>query len=168
MRYQALLCVLIIVQASHSCVHAQQISRAYIDPTGAVHVVLANGSDQKIEKEDTQSGASEVKLAGDGTVGWFADYSNPDPNRSWEMLAGTLVIWRDGRVLHRFQTAQVFYSWSFVEGGKSVAFHTGPLHGEQSSHCELHDAVTGKLLAAWHGDLEDKKNAPIWTHSLGR
>jgi hypothetical protein len=148
---------------------AQQLSRAYVDSVGAVHVVAADGTDHSVEKENTQSGAEQIKIAeGSETVGWLVDYPNPDPDRSWETLAGTLIIWRAGDVRHHFQTEQVFYDWSFVNGGKSVAFHTGPLHGEQQSHCELHDTITGKLQATWDGDLQDKKNAPEWAHSLDR
>jgi hypothetical protein len=147
--------------------NAQQISRAYVDSTGAVHVVLADGSDHSVERGHAQSGAEQIQIAKDQqTVGWLVDYPNPEPNQSWRVLAGTLILWRAGSVQQRFQAAQVFYDWSFVNGGKSVAFHTGPLHGEQQAHCELHDTSTGKLQAQWDGDLQDKRNAPEWAHSL--
>lgn len=75
------------------CVNAQQVSRSYVD-AGSVHLESADGYDHRVEKEDTQSGAEQIKIAEDReTVGWLMDYPNPDPIRSWEALTGT---WSSG------------------------------------------------------------------------
>ena len=59
------------------------------------------------------------------------------------------------------------YTWRAIKSrGKQVAYHVGPLHGESKSHCELHDARSGRLIAAWDGDLESGGDRPAWTKGL--
>jgi hypothetical protein len=115
-----------------------------------------------VPKEKGQVGISEAQVAADGTAGWLVEYnvdtvSNP--------ISGMLVLWRDGKVIQRFQSEQVFYSWAFYAGGKQVAYHDGPLHGETASHCELHDVTTGRVIDKWDGDL-DADSKPAWTAGL--
>ncbi|HEV3375472.1 MAG TPA: hypothetical protein VG051_07180 [Candidatus Acidoferrum sp.] len=142
---------------------AVTITRAYADGSGGLHVVTANGKDITVPKEKGQTGAEEIKITNDHqTLGWLVVYPNPDPNRSWEKLYGKLVLWRDGKVLRRFSTEQVFWSWGFWQDGKQVAFHTGPLHGFGRS--ELHDLTTGFLVAAFNDD--DTGTEPDWAQSL--
>jgi hypothetical protein len=81
-------------------------------------------------------------------------------------IAGTLIVWRAGKIIQRFSTEQSFYSWTFNGEGKQVAYHVGALHGETKSHCELHDARSGRLIAMWDGDLEPGNNRPAWTKGL--
>lgn len=130
---------------------------------GTVQVTLANGEKTKIQKEPGQVGVSEPKKAQDGTVGWLAEYKVDGVSYP---IALTLIIWRAGKTIRRFSTDQSFYSWVFYAKGKQVAYHVGPLHGELKSHCELHDAMSGHLIAAWDGDLQSGSNRPDWTKSL--
>ena len=130
---------------------------------GAAQITLANGEKTTIQKEPDQVGIREPRKAPDGTVGWLAEYKVD--GRSYP-FAGTLIIWRAGKIIRRFQTGQSFYSWMFYAQGKQVAYHVGPLHGELKSHCELHDATSGRLLAVWDGDLESGSNRPAWTKGL--
>lgn len=50
--------------------------------------------------------------------------------------------------------------------GKQVAYHVGPLHGERSAHCELHDVASGRTTAVWEGDLRSGHNRPVWAAGL--
>ena len=130
---------------------------------GTAQITLANGEKTTIQKESGQVGISEPKKAPDGTVGWLAEYKVEGVSYP---IAGTLIIWRAGKIIRRFQTGQSFYSWMFYAQGKQVAYHVGPLHGELKSHCELHDATSGRLLAVWDGDIESGSNRPAWTKGL--
>jgi len=130
-------------------------------PDGAALVTLANGEKTTVPKEPDQAGIDEPRVAPDGTAGWLVQYNVEGVSYP---IAGKLVIWRGGKV-RRFPTEQSFYSWAFYAGGKQVAFHVGPLHAEQKSHCELHDAASGRLIAQWDGDLESE-NRPAWTKGL--
>jgi len=134
-----------------------------VGPGGAAQITLADGKKMTIAKERAQVGISEPQTAPDGrTVGWLVEYDDgvgyPVP--------GMLLVWRASKIIGRFRTDQSFYSWAFYSGGKQVAYHVGPLHGEQNAHCELHDVDTGKLIAAWDGDLDSPDHQPAWTKGL--
>jgi len=130
---------------------------------GAAQITLANGEKLTIQKEPGQVGVREPKKAPNGSVGWLAEYKVEGVSYP---VAGTLIIWRAGRTIQRFPTEQSFYSWTFYSQGKQVAYHVGPLHGELKSHCELHDATSGRLISVWDGDLESGSNRPAWTEGL--
>jgi hypothetical protein len=132
---------------------------------GGAEITLANGKKTTIRKEPGQVGINEAQVAPDGTAGWLAEYTVEGVSYP---IDGTLVVWRAGRTIRRFQAEQSFYSWTFYAQGKQVAYHVGPLHGESKSHCELHDAESGRLIAAWDGDLESGNNRPAWTKGLNR
>lgn len=70
-------------------------------------------------------------------------------------------MYRDGRIIRRFPTDLAIGDWHFVEGAKQVALYTDTLHGNLAPRYELHDVVTGKLLAKYEGHLGPR--APAWT-----
>jgi len=132
-------------------------------PDGSAEITLATGNRVTVRKEAGQVGISEAHVAPGGTVGWLAEYSVGGVSYP---IDGTLILWRAGKTIRRFQADQTFYSWTFYAQGKQVAYHVGPLHGESKSHCELHDAQSGRLIARWDGDLEPGSNRPAWTKGL--
>jgi hypothetical protein len=133
------------------------------DLTGAARVTTRTGS-KTVRKQPGQVGIEDAWTAEDGrTAGWLVMYDVPPISYP---IAGTLVVWRGGRIIRRFRTEQVFWSWAFVADGKQVAYHTGPLHGERTSHCELRNVSDGRLVAQWSGDLDDSAKRPEWTAGL--
>lgn len=132
---------------------------------GAAQIVFENGAKITVTKESGQAGISEPQTASDGqTAGWLVDYNVPGVSYP---VSGTLIVWQANKILQRFSGGQSFYSWTFWAGGKHVAYHTGPLHGEQKSHCELHDVQDGRLVLVWDGDLDlASAKRPAWTRSL--
>jgi len=133
------------------------------DSVGAAMITFAHRRVTHVSKERGQIGISDALMASDGrSAGWLVDYRVEGVS---DGVAETLVIWRDGKVIRRFRTEQAFYSWAFRSKGAQVAFHTGPLHGEQTSYCELHDVKTGRRLAVWDGNLESA-NKPTWVAGL--
>jgi hypothetical protein len=137
--------------------------RVYADRKNQAHVVYQNGKTALVAREPGQTGIDSIQIAEDGqTAGWLALYADPDGSSAF---AGTLVLWRSGKVMRRFQADQTFWSWAFYAHADQVAYHVGPTHGEIQSHCELHDVKSGRLLASWDGDLDDT-NRPPWTKGL--
>lgn len=133
------------------------------DSFGAALIAFTHRKLTHVSKEHGQTGIREAWIASDGrTAGWLVEYRVEGAS---DGVAETLVIWRDGKITRRFKTEQAFYSWAFVSRGAHVAYHTGPMHFEQSSHCELRDVKTGRRLAEWDGDLESG-NKPAWVASL--
>ena len=130
---------------------------------GAARITLPNGETTSIAKEPGQVGIREAHVGSDSAVGWLVEYRVADVSYP---VALTLTVWRTGRSIRRFQADQSFYSWAFYDEARRVAYHVGPLHGELMSHCELHDVESGRLIAAWDGDLESQSNRPAWTRDL--
>ncbi len=135
---------------------------------GKARITFVDGREFDAVAEQGQLAIDDIKIAPDRkTVGWLVLYANPD-SPGLDPLAGKLVIWRDGEVLRRFNTDQVFYSWSFSRDGDRVAYHTGPTHGERVSHCELHNVAEGSVVEKWDGDLDADTQRPEWVVSLKR
>ena len=61
-------------------------------------------------------------------------------------IPGKLIIWQAGHVVHTFTTEQVFWDWQFRDGGRRVAYSTGPTHGG-AGKCVLCDVASGHLMA---------------------
>lgn len=76
----------------------------------------------------------------------------------------TLVIYRSGKIIHRFSDGLMIYNWTFRKGGQQVAFGSGPTHGQLDPvHFELRDTNTGKLVSErWRG----KGPLPVWARQL--
>jgi hypothetical protein len=144
---------------------AQQVQvQVSEDPTGAARITTRTGS-KTVRKEPGQVGIEDPDVAWDRrTAGWLVMYEMPGVVSY--PIAGMLVVWRGGAVIRRFRTEQTFWSWAFVANGKQVAYHTGPLHGERASHCELRNVSDGRLVAQWSGDLDDAAKRPAWTAEL--
>ena len=108
---------------------------------------------------------TDRKLAPDKvTSGWFLAYPWPDQNevsQRWRIIPATLVLARHGHVIRRIEADTTFWSWSFWNGGKQVAYQTGPMHGE--TECVLADVATGHQVKTWTGDCRNAPdNAPDW------
>jgi hypothetical protein len=153
----------LFVALSSALTFAQNaVLRVYADQKNQVHVVYKNGHATTVAGEPDQVGIDSVKISKDGqTAGWLVLYADPDSSSPY---AGTLVVWRSGKVVRRFEADQTFWSWNYYADGAQIAYHVGPTHGA-APHCELHDSESGRLLAAWDGDLEDA-NRPEWTRGL--
>lgn len=166
MRARVILTLALINALVPSCGLAQdRIVAVSVGPNGVAQLALGDGRQITIPKERGQVGISEARIASDGTVGWLADFRVESVSYP---ISEALIIWRAGRIMRRFQSAQVFYSWAFYAQGKQVAFHVGPLHGERSAHCELHDVASGRMIAAWDGDLRSIHDRPAWAKGLPR
>jgi hypothetical protein len=134
-------------------------------PDGAAQLTLGDGRRITIPRERGQVGIGDARIASDGTAGWLAEFSVEGVSYP---IARVLVIWRAGKPLRRFATAQSFYSWTFYARNTQVAYHDGPLHGELKSNCELHDIASGRTIAVWTGDLASGHGRPAWTDGLTR
>jgi hypothetical protein len=104
-----------------------------IDQSGALHILLDSGKEVLAPKDKDQAGFDSPQISSDGkTVGWLALFPFPRPDPSDYdpgPIAGSLVLYRDGRILHTFETEQIFWVWHFLRGGSQVAYSTGPTHG---------------------------------------
>jgi hypothetical protein len=159
------LCMLLLVFPSSFAQSAKStfVTKVYSDSGGRIHVADSGGNDVAPPAEKDQIDATEAKIADDKqTVGWLVEFK-VDDGTSYP-IALSLVVYRSGKILHRFETTMVIAGWQFVEGGKQVAFYSATLHGDSGAHFELHDVTTGRLLAQYSGHRGAK--APTWAAGL--
>ena len=162
------LVVLCLIGFARTSLAADSAVKSAISLDKKVHITLVDGRKFDVAIEPDQIGIKDIKVASDSnTVGWLVLYPNPD-GPHFDSLTGELVIWREGKVRQRFGTDQVFYSWTFFRGGAQVTYHTGPTHGERTSHCELHNVSDGRLVETWNGDLDGSAQQPDWVAPLKR
>ena len=140
------------------------VGKAYIASDGSIHIIYSDGKDVKPPKEKGQVDCSSPHVAEDKqTVGWLVEYPNCCTSYP---IALTLVIYRSGNVIRRFNDGMLIANWRFVKGGKNVAFYTDTVHGGLAPHYELRNVLTGALLDKWDGDLS--ATSPGWAKQLSR
>jgi hypothetical protein len=148
------------------------VTKAYADGQGWVHIITADGRAHTIKPREWQAGGgfSDVVVAPDRrTVGWLANQMltplQAGSNYSYP-VAFELDVWRDGRVIRKFSSdVSTIQNWLFLDGGNEVAFHVGPLHGQEFYDCALFDVNRGKPLAHWALDRKDY-TVPNWAKQL--
>ena len=101
-----------------------------IDEGGQLHVLPESGKEILPRKTHGQVSFDAPMISPDSrTIGWLAMYpypAPPDADYHAAPIPGGLVIYRAGRVIHTFTTQQSFWDWQFRDGGKRVAYSTGP------------------------------------------
>jgi hypothetical protein len=161
MRLLAALLALFAMPGMHAYAESPQYRSVSIDEKGQLHILLSSGRQILPQKLADQVSFSDPRLSRDHrTVGWLADYPNPDASYPY---SGDLVLYQSGHVLRKFSTGQTFWSWEFANRDRDVAYCTGPMHGG-ASECELRSLTSGHLLARWVPD--DKAEPPAWAKSL--
>ena len=124
---------------------------AVVDASGQLHITTDSGKELMPRKLPDQLSFEDPKISPDHqTVGWLVMYPFPTPDNDEKYgrdraIAGKLVIYRAGHVVHVFPTEQVFWAWYFLDS-KSVAYLTGPTHGNAGPYL-LRDISSGKIIA---------------------
>ena len=140
-----------------------------VDNVGQLHIIPQSGKEILPKKAQGQVSFDAALVSGDSqTVGWLVMYPFPVPSGSDYNpgpIAGGLTLFRAGRVIHTFTTDQVFWDWQFQDGGKRVAYSTGPTHGG-AAECVLRDVETGGVVAHWR--VTSEIEPPPWARDLRR
>jgi hypothetical protein len=135
-----------------------------VDGSGQLHIVLDSGKEVLPEKTPGQISFGLPRISPDDhTAGWLEEYADPGYGSYIREISDTLVIYRAGRVLHRFKADQVFWDWDFRDGGKRVAYSSGLTHGG-AAECVLRDVGSGRIVARWR--VTSTSEAPSWAGDL--
>jgi hypothetical protein len=131
---------------------------------GTVHIVLGDGTEILPSMGKDQVGGSSASISSDRqAAGWLADYGNccsSDP------ISLGLIIYRPQKPLLKFQgDGRGIFNWSFVAGGRQIAFFQDFAHFGSEPHCELREVRTGRLISKWDGEITQK--SPIWVKKIG-
>ena len=151
-----------------------EVTKAFIDGKGALHIVASGGRDFVVKPQEWQAGGrfEQVAIAQDHkTVGWLATQMlsplEGGTNYSYA-VALEVEVWRDGRIVRKFSApAFSIQDWTFIDGSGKVAFHVAPPHGEDFDDCYLFDVSTGKRIAHWSRKASSS-SMPGWARTLLR
>lgn len=142
------------------------IKRVAVDVEGQLRLFDDSGVETLAPKVRAQSGFADPKISPDGlTVGWLALYPDPSGSEAAAGIPGTLVLFRNGRVICKFPAAQIFWDWRFEDGGRRVAYSVGPTHGG-AVECVLREVISGKFAARW--PVKAGGAPPDWAKELRR
>jgi hypothetical protein len=140
---------------------------AWLDKAGQLHITIDSGAEITPDKLPGQTSFGDPAVAPDRrTVGWVVMY--PDPTVTYYKgaeLAGALVVYRRGHILHTFTTQPTLWDWQFQDGGKWIGYSTGPTHGG-AAECVLRDVDSGRVLDHW--SVEAGTEPPQWAKTLRR
>jgi hypothetical protein len=160
-----LICVGMFFAAPQACAQSKtnSVVKAYIDSTGARHIVRRDSKDVVVPKQKDEVDSSAPVIADDNqSVGWLVYYENSCCTQ-YPIPLG-LLIYRPAGTLLRLGGGMMICAWHFIAGGKQVAFYTDTVHGGFAPHYELHDVRTGRLVEKLDGPLNEK--SPRWTDGL--
>jgi hypothetical protein len=146
-------------QKNHS-----EISAIFVGAGEVINVILGDGNVVQQPKESGQVGISKPRISEDRTAaGWLVDsqvccQSYP--------LSVMLVVYRPGKPPRHFRgDGRAIFGWTFVGGGRRVAFEQSFAHGELREHYELRDVETERLLGTWEPEEQPKR--PAWANGVG-
>jgi len=106
---------------------SRSIKNAYVDQTGYVHILRADGQDIQVAGEKDQVSADSPVVSPDHQiVGWLVEMPNcctsyPVPT--------TLVVYTSGRIVQRINDGMMIYKWAFLDRGRRIAVSSGTVHG---------------------------------------
>jgi hypothetical protein len=135
------------VSAEPRTTHLQTVKSAFTDSNGRVHVVTGKGREVILSKEKGQESVEPPVVADDNrTVGWLVNFPNCCTSYPIPM---TIVLYRDGQILHRVSNGRAIFRWQFWKGSEQIAYFSDTLHGNLGPECTLVDVGTGKTLEKW-------------------
>ena len=138
-----------------------------VDESGQLHIVLDSGNEVLPRKTRWQVSFANPVISPDRrTVGWVVMCPDPSfPDYQGAQLACNLVVYRAEFILHTFQAEPVLWDWRFQDGGKRVAYSTGPTHGG-AAECILRDVNSGRIVSRWR--IREGFEPPVWAKTLRR
>ncbi|HEY9024861.1 MAG TPA: hypothetical protein VIP05_11220 [Burkholderiaceae bacterium] len=108
--------------------------------------------------EPGQEGFEQVRVSPDGrTVGWVARMPNCCTSYPVPLV---LVLFRDGRVIRRFDEAPPIWHWAFSHDGREVVTQQAVTHGPEYFHFARRRISDGRTLAEFDCNQDEPVHAP--------
>src|SRR5262245_7754567 len=149
---------------------ADRYTKASVDEAGTLRVVTGDGRSIVLPKEPEQVDFDQIAISSDGrSVGWLARYPNGSTSYPIPLK---LVVYSAGKLRTYTGNALPVWQWHFTAGGKQIAFEQETVHGGRGVHYELHEVVSGRLIAEYSpivgpdGQPEPNQKAPEWVLEL--
>ncbi len=146
--------VLVFLFSSRVCLseiprstQGRPVSKVYADSNGRVHVLGGADRGTIVPKEKEQESVEQPLIAGDGrTVGWLVNFPNCCTSYP---IPTTIVLYRDGHIIHQLSNGRAIFKFQFVKGGERLAYLSDTVHGNLGPECVLVNVRSGKTLDDW-------------------
>ena len=165
-------CVVVLLAGAASAFAASvRYKTASIDEAGQIHILTTAAKEIVPPKFKDQVAFTQQSISPNSKiVGWLELYPYPQPPEITyvpDPIPQCLVLYQNGRALHRFRTDQIFWDWHFWSGGTQVAYVTGPTHGG-GGQAILRDVASGRILQRWYPPNTDspETSPPVWVKGL--
>lgn len=127
-----------------------------------MNVLTSDGVTVRPPTSKGQVGAADPAVSSDQrAVGWLALYPNTG-GTTYPIPLGLVVLSSAGR--REFGNGLMISDWAFVDSSATVAFDSGPVHGDPTSY-ELHAVSNGKLLGTYD-PAKDGPVEPAWVRAV--
>jgi len=122
-------------------------------------ITTTAGTVQAPFTEKHQESFGRAKISPDGrTVGWLAEVSNCCTSYPLPLV---LVIFRDGKVIHRFREVTAIWRWTFLAHGTRVAYQWTFPHGFVPTYYTLRSLDTGAMLDKFECRIDERAHEYI-------
>lgn len=135
-----------------------------VDSAGELHISTDSGRDIVAQREKGQVAFGDPAISPDGrSVVWLVEYDDSEAlGFQYDPIAGEVVVFKNGHIVHRFKPAGTIWAWQFVSDDR-IAFTFGPLHGNPYG-CELRDLNSGALIQRWY--FKEGATLPKWATGI--
>jgi hypothetical protein len=116
--------------------------------------------------EPGQAGFAQARVSADGrTAGWVAQMPNCCTSYPLPLV---LVLYRDGKVIRRFDEAPPIWNWAFLPGRDEVVIQQAYPHGPEYLTFTRLRIADGKALARYACNQDERVHAPrpAWTRVI--
>jgi hypothetical protein len=149
---------------------ADRYTNASVDAAGTLRIVTGDGRAIVLPKEPEQVDYDQIAISSDGrSVGWLARYPNGATSYPIPLK---LMVYSAGK-LHVYSGSELpVWRWRFTADGKQIAFEQETVHGGFGVHYELHEVVSGRLIAEYtpvvgmDNQPEPNQKPPQWVLEL--
>ncbi|HSN00152.1 MAG TPA: hypothetical protein VLS52_03970 [Rudaea sp.] len=139
--------------------------------TKALALTTAKGVVPAPRTEQDQESFSQARISPDReTAGWLADVSGCCQSYP---LPLALVLFRDGKVAFQFHESTAIWHWTFLAGGREVAYQWTYPHGFVPTFYTRRSTRTGAVLERFTCEIDEKsgkylvpKRIPPWVRAV--
>ena len=154
---------------SHKVIHNKVFDRFDINSQGLLHILLIDGSDVVIPKEQgrykngdvlTQETFENIRISENRhLIGWLGSYMLCA--QSYPCTPELVIFDPEGSQRHISAPGGTIWDWAFINRGAQVVIHYGFPHGDGVGAYALYDAGSGEKIGSY-----DATEIPEWVREF--
>lgn len=139
--------------------------------TKTLSIATEHASIKAPRTEEDQQSFDQARISPDQhAVGWLAEVSGCCQSYPLPLV---LVLYRHGKVVFRFHEETAIWHWTFLDGGREVAYQWTFPHGFVPTYYTRRSTETGAVIARFACEIDEKngkylvpKRIPAWVRAV--